>query len=88
MNKAVWCRRSGRSAYYAYQAGQSHELTKGKEKLRQAMLKVLGTIVGVVVSFLAPPTVVIRAIQPEFVSRHGLSSGTGLLLQRGSSLYY
>lgn len=31
-------RRSGRSAYYAYQAGQSHRLTEGKEKLRQAML--------------------------------------------------
>ncbi|WP_460908550.1 hypothetical protein [Spirosoma areae] len=28
----------GRSAYYAYQAGQSHRLTEGKEKLRQAML--------------------------------------------------
>lgn len=27
-----------RSAYYAYQAGQSHRLTEGKEKLRQAML--------------------------------------------------
>ncbi len=26
-----------RSAYYAYQAGQSHRLTEGKEKLRQAI---------------------------------------------------
>lgn len=27
-----------RSAFYAYQAGQSHSLTKGKENLRQAMI--------------------------------------------------
>ncbi|WP_460957821.1 IS3 family transposase [Spirosoma litoris] len=27
-----------RSAYYAYQSGQSYQLTEGKEKLRQAML--------------------------------------------------
>jgi hypothetical protein len=27
-----------RNAYYAYQAGQSHRLTKEKEKSRQAML--------------------------------------------------
>ncbi|WP_040007036.1 IS3 family transposase [Fibrisoma limi] len=31
-----------RSAYYAYQAGQSHRLTEGKEKLRQAMLDSFG----------------------------------------------
>ncbi|NDU99351.1 IS3 family transposase, partial [Spirosoma terrae] len=31
-----------RSAYYAYQAGQSHQLTEEKEKLRQAMLDSFG----------------------------------------------